>query len=52
MEAGIAAARLAQFKQPEGFKRPLEHFEAQEGLQPKYLRGGRQCRPDEGKERH
>lgn len=52
MEAGIAAARLSQFKQPEGFKRPLEHFEAQEGLQPRLLRGGKQCKSDEGKEKH
>lgn len=55
MEAGIAAARLFrlfQFKEPEGFKRPLEHSEAQEGLQPRLLGVGRQCRSDEGKERH
>lgn len=52
MEAGIAAARLSQFKQLGGFKRPLEHFEAQKGLQPTLLRGGRQCRSDKGKERH
>lgn len=52
MEAGIGAARLSQFKQLEGFKRPLEHFGAQKELQPTILRGGRQCRSDEGKERH
>lgn len=36
MEAKIAAARLSPFKQPGGFKQPLEHFEACEGLQPNF----------------
>lgn len=39
MEAKIAAGRLSPFKRPGGFKQPLEHFEACEGLQPNFSGG-------------